>query len=369
MKDRHDRIDAWTALAAVALGTVALGTVVLATAVIASPAAQQGAALPQAQPGAALPQTLDAYLTNSVKLDAQARAQLLAGSPVTKLLDSDQSKEVAVFGAVWVNAPVERYLAAVDDIERFESGPSFRATKKVSSPPRLEDFAKLSLTDEDIKDLKACRVSQCQVKLAESAIERMRHEIDWTRPDAPDQANRLARQLAFEYVTEYLKGGNDELAVYRDAERPTFVAKEFKELIDKMPAISESVQNVRQYLLDFPRAALPDSDSFIYWQDAAFGLKPTIRINHFVTARTPEGAIVASKMLYASHYFWTALEFRVLLRDSARGNGFWFVSENRSRSDGLTGFGARVIRGKVRSGAEKGSQTQLELTKKTMEAR
>ena len=342
----------------------------LAAAVIANPAAQSGAAHPgAAQPGAALPPALDAYLTNSVKLDAEARAQLLAGSPVTKLLESDPSKEVAVFGAVWVNAPIERYLAAVADIERFESGPSFRVTKKVSSPPRLEDFAKLSLTDDDVKDLKACRVSQCQVKLGESAIEQMRREIDWTKPDARDQANRLARQLAFEYVTEYLKGGNDTLAVYRDSDRPTFVAKEFETLINGLPPVSESVQSVRQYLLAYPRAALPESDSFIYWQDAEFGLKPTIRINHFVTARIPEGAIVASKMLYASHYFWTALEFRVLLRDAARGDGFWFVSENRSRSDGLTGFTGRVVRGKVRSGAEKGSQSQLELTKRTLEAR
>jgi hypothetical protein len=74
-------------------------------------------------------------------------------------------------------------------------------------------------------------------------------------------------------------------------------------------------------------------------------------------------------MLYATHYFWTALEFRVLLRDPARGNGFWFVTENRSRSDGLSGFVGRVVRGRVRSGAEKGSQSQLELTRRTMEGR
>ena len=34
------------------------------------------------------------------------QAQLAAGKPVTRLLDSDPSKEVAVFGAVWVNAPL-----------------------------------------------------------------------------------------------------------------------------------------------------------------------------------------------------------------------------------------------------------------------
>src|SRR5262252_4340423 len=126
--------------------------------------------------GPGFPADVDAYLTKYVKLGAVGREQLLAGAAVTKLLDSDASKEVAVFGAVWVNAPIERYLAAVRDIARFESGGAFRVTRKVSSPPRLDDFAQLTLTDEDVKDLKSCRVSQCDVKLAASAIERMRRE-------------------------------------------------------------------------------------------------------------------------------------------------------------------------------------------------
>ena len=65
---------------------------------------------------AVLPALLDTYLTKYVKLDAEPRAKLLAGQPVSKLLDSDPAKEVAVFGAVWVDAPIEKYLAAVRDI-------------------------------------------------------------------------------------------------------------------------------------------------------------------------------------------------------------------------------------------------------------
>jgi hypothetical protein len=320
-------------------------------------------------PAPGFPADLDAYFAKYVKLDAAARSELLAGKPVTKMLDADASKEVAVFGAVWVNAPVERYLAAVREIEHFESGGAFRVTKKLSTPPRLDDFARLSLSDEDVKDLRSCRVTQCEVKLGAPAIDRMRRDIDWSKPDATEQANRLARQVAFEYVTEYLRGGNEELAVYRDADRPTFVAKELAELVSRLPELNEFVPKVRQYLLDFPNATLPDSESFIYWQDADFGLKPTIRINHLVMARDPGGAIVASKMLYATHYFWTALELRVLVRDPQRGPGFWFVTETRSRSDGLSGFVGRVIRGRVRGEAEKGTMTQLRVTKTRLEGK
>jgi hypothetical protein len=320
-----------------------------------------------AAPG--FPPDLETYFARYVKIDANARAQLLAGTPVTKLLESDPAKEVAVFGAVWVNAPVERYLAAVREIEHFESGGAFRVTKKLSTPPRIDDFAQLSLSDEDIKDLRSCRVSQCDVKLAASAIERMRREVDWTAPDAREQANRLARQIAFEYATEYLQGGNAELAVYRDADRPTFVAKEFEELVSHLPGLNDFVPKVRQYLLDYPKGTLPNSESFLYWQDADFGLKPTIRINHLVMAQDENGAIVASKMLYATHYFWTALELRVLVRDPQRGPGFWFVTESRSRSDGLSGFVGRVIRGKVRGEAEKGTVAQLRVTKARLEGK
>jgi hypothetical protein len=335
--------------------------------IVAALIAADGAAPRAGAPG--FPAGLDAYFTKYVKLDAGARSALLAGTPVTKMLDSDPSKEVAVFGAVWVNAAIDRYFAAVRDVEHFESGGAFRVTKKVSSPPRLDDFAQLSLSDDDVKDLRSCRVSQCDVKLAESAIERMRRDIDWTRPDAREQANRFARQLALDYVTEYLKGGNDELAVYRDADRPTFVAKEFEELVSRLPELTEFVPPVRRYLLDFPKATLPGSESFIYWQDADFGLKPTIRINHLVMAKNDAGAIVASKMLYATHYFWTALELRALILDSQRGEGFWFVTESRSRSDGLSGFVGRVIRGKVRGEAEKGTIAQLRVIKTRLESK
>ena len=64
------------------------------------------AAVPAAQRGpAALPERLEAYIASSVKLTAAQRSQLLAGQPVTQLLEADPSREVAIFGAVWIDAP------------------------------------------------------------------------------------------------------------------------------------------------------------------------------------------------------------------------------------------------------------------------
>lgn len=320
-------------------------------------------------PPAALPPQLETYVTKYVKLTPAQQTQLVSGQPVTKLLDSDPTKEVGVFGAVWVDAPMARYVERVKDIEQFEKGENFRVTKKVSTPPRLDDFAQLVLPDDDVADLKVCKVGQCQLKLSQASIERLRREVDWSKPTARADVDRLARTLAFEYVKNYLEGGNAKLAVYRDAERPTFVANELASMIERLPSMTEFLPDLKRYLLQFPSATLPGSESFLYWQEAKFGLKPTIRINHVVITQQPTHIAVASKMLYASHYFWTALELRVLVPDPARGQGFWFASVNRSRSDGLSGFVGRVIRGKVRGEAEEGMAAVLVGTKKMLEGK
>jgi hypothetical protein len=313
------------------------------------------------------PGRLDSYLTKTVRLSGDEQQRLVKGAPVTKLLEADESAEVAVFGAIWINAPVARYVEAVKDIENFERGGGFAVTKRISAPPRLEDFSALRLPEQDLADLPRCRVGDCAVKLDEQAIKRFRSEIDWTAPTARAAANRLMQQLAFEYATRYLEGGNDQLAAYRDGARPTFVAQEFRTMVDQMPELTTYVPDMRRYLLDYPRVTIPDATSFLYWQETRFGLRPTIRISHVTIRENPEDTVVTSKMLYASHYFWTGLELRALVPDPSRGPGFWFVTVNRSRSDGLSGFAGFFVRRRVRSEVQTGALAALRSTKQRVE--
>ena len=328
-----------------------------------------GTALAVTSQGGGFPSRLDRYFKDVVKLTADEQKQLLAGQPVTKLLEADESKEVAVLGAVWIKAPMQRYVAALKDIENFEKGGGFKVTKRISSPPQLADFAKLQLPAADLADLRGCRVDACEIKLGEPALKRFRSEIKWDAADANAAANRLMQQLAFEYVTRYLQGGNESLAVYRDNDRPTFVSREFREMVDSMPELTTSMPDLRKYLLEYPKADLPGSSSLLYWQETAFGLKPTIRVSHLTIRETPQETVVASKMLYASHYFWTGLELRVLMPDESRGPGFWFVTVNRSRADGLSGLSGSMLRGRVRSEVQGGTDKALRMTKQVLEAR
>ena len=326
------------------------------------------AARPGQSPRPGLPAVFDSYLNEYVHLGAQERAVLTSGGPVTKLLDvPDESKEVAVFGAAWITSTQGAYVELVKDIERFESGGGFAVTRLISDPPRLDDFAALELSDEDIADLRRCRVGACDVKLGADALERLQREVDWNKPSAKADVTAIVRRLAFEYVGGYREGGNAELAVYRDKERPTFVANEFRSMIDRLPPLSTYLPDVKRFLLGYPRERLEDSTDFLYWQQATFGLKPIIRINHLAIQQRPGQTVVASKMLYASHYFWTALELRVLMSDPAHGPGFWFITVSRSRSDGLSGFVGRLIRGRVRSEVQSGMLAALSATKATLE--
>src|SRR4029453_11460207 len=122
--------------------SIHVGAVVVATAVVL------GGAGPHAQGPAPLPALLDSYIKAQLKLTPQQQKQLLSGQPVTQLLETDPAKEVAIFGAIWIKAPIARYVAAVRDIETFEKGDNFLVTKRISSPPRLAGFERLSLAAE-----------------------------------------------------------------------------------------------------------------------------------------------------------------------------------------------------------------------------
>jgi hypothetical protein len=340
------------------LGLPCVGAAVASLALLAPP--------PRA---AELPYRLGRAVDQVVKPTAEERQQLLSGGPFTKLLASDASREVAVFGSIWIAAPHQLYAKALQDIEDFERGGGFTLTRRISDPPRLEDFAGLRLSKDDLEDLRNCRVGKCELKLGADALTTIRSEVDWSKPGAGATAEAVLRRILFEYVTRYQKGGNKALAVYRDKSEPRFVENEFRSMIDRMPALATGMPALHDYLVDYPKASWPGVIDIFYWQETEFGLKPTTRVSHLVIHSTAERTVVASKMLYASHYFWTALELRVLVPDAARGNGFWFMTVNRSRSDGLSGFTGTFVRRRVRSEVADGTLAALTATKAAIEAR
>ncbi len=211
-----------------------------------------------------LPSALASFLAEEAHATPSEREALLAGNPLIKLLDADPSKEMAVLGAVWVNAPPRLYVEQVKNIEQLERGGAFRITKRISDPPSADDFAALTISDQDFEDLKDCGIGDCALKLDADGVQTLRAQVDWRKSTAKADATALFRRLALEYVNGYRQGGNARLGIHRDREHPTFVANEFRLMIDRLPRLAADLPELRRYLLEYPNATLANSTNFLY---------------------------------------------------------------------------------------------------------
>jgi hypothetical protein len=283
-------------------------------------------------------------------LTTQQIAALDAGRPVAKVLSWGTPSEVYVFGAVHVTGSPDTYLEAARDVGRLSGTPGYQGVGEIREEARVADLSALALDPDDVKALKNCREGSCDVQLPTSEIQRFRGSVDWSRPDAADQANALARAGVLQLVRAYRDGGNEALGDYRDKQHPARVASQFETMIGRASALPDALPELRRYLLEYPNAELAGADSFFYWEKVAFGLKPTIRVNHGVIYRgRSQGrgfGVVAIKQLYATHYFHTALDMSVCVDDGATvaPRGFYLLTLKGSEQEGLTGVKGSILR-------------------------
>jgi hypothetical protein len=165
-----------------------------------------GPQLTQGQPSAREPHTF--LRTHIGFTDAQIR-NLEQGKVLTKILETSVKNEVAVFGAVWMDASINEFLRRYRDIENFEKGPGILNTKKINASPRLEDFVDLTFPEEDLDALPECEVGDCEVKVDEPALLRLQKEIDWSAEDAHDRATAQRRSRSA--LEKYLEMGKQQM--------------------------------------------------------------------------------------------------------------------------------------------------------------
>ncbi len=280
--------------------------------------------------------------------DDQIKA-IRSGQSVAKILDSPTADEVFVFGAVYVRSTPEEYLKLASDIDALKKLPNYLAIHKFSDPPQLSDLDGLSLDEDDFKDLQKCREGKCEIQLPTDAMEDFRTKVNWSASDARDQANGIAKTVMLEALRKYQGGGNAELGVYRDKNHPAAVAQAFQSLVSRSKAFPVYLLELQNYLLNYPKAKSGHVESQFYWEKVNFGLKPTIRLLQAVIYRDsdasgPEDA-VAIKQLYASHYFHTALDLTVRVRDAAeKKHGMFLITFKGSQQAGLMGLKGSIVR-------------------------
>jgi hypothetical protein len=312
---------------------------------------------------------LHTFFKQNIALKDSEIADIEQGKAVAKVLDSPTPSEVFVFGSVFIKAQPSAYVHIALDLDSLKSLPNYLAIRRFSSSPQLSDLEGFELDADDVNSLKECKPENCEIQLPAENIEQIKRQIDWSGASPVGQVNNLAKKMALEALLAYQKGGNAALGTYRDKKSPAQVSEQFHALLSRSKVLPERLPAFYSYLLDYPKASLPDSSSVFYWEKVKFGLKPTLRMNQQIAAHAAgeHGPIdvVAIKQLYASHYFQTALDLNFCVPGTT--DGFYLVTVKGSEQAGLTGAKGSIVRkvaiDKTRSSLEKSLQaikTQLE---------
>jgi hypothetical protein len=264
-------------------------------------------------------------------------------------VESRTPDEVFVFGSVYVQSTPEKYLKLASDIDTLRTLPSYLAIRKFSDPPQLSDLDGFTLEAGDIKQLKNCEPSKCDVQLPTEAMDAFKQSVNWSAPDAVNQVNRLAQKMALEAIQRYTQGGNAALGTYMDKHHPAVVGETFASLLSRSKALPAYLPELERYLLEYPEAKSENIQSEFYWEKVNFGLKPTLRIVQAIVYQGPRFTdpvyAVAVKQLYASHYFETALDLTVCVRDQENPErGFYLITFKGSQQAGLTGLKGGIVR-------------------------
>jgi hypothetical protein len=317
---------------------------------------------------------LDKFLAQTTRLTKAEIDSVHNGKAVAKALDTSIPDEVFVTGIVYVEAAPESYLKFASDIDALRKLPGYLAVQRFSNPPKLSDLSEFTIDSADLKDLKNCKPGDCEVQLPSEAMAQFQKSVNWSAPDAANQANRLARQMTLDALLAYEKGGNAALGAYRDKDHPTRIDETFRSLLARLTDLPVYLPELHRILQDYPAVELKNSTSEFYWEKVDFGLKPTLRMVQQIIYRggTPSDPTygIALKQLYASHYFQGALDLTVCLRDSTRPNqkGFYLLTVKGSRQAGLTGLKGSIVRSTAVSKTRSSLENTLKAIKQKLEA-
>jgi hypothetical protein len=334
-------------------------------------AALAGALLSLAVPASADDSALRTFLRRTIGLTDTQVADVEAGRVVTKQLPGADKPEMAAFGAVRVAADKDTYLQRLRDVRRFRQGPSTIQIGTFHTPPVLADLDGLTLEDGDLNAARQCKPGDCDLKLARSALERIRTEMNWSAPDARARATQLMKQMLVDYVAAYQRGGTAEMATYADNPQPLDTPAEFRRVLAASPYLLQYSPELKKYLEEFPQGKPAGAEDFFYWAKDKFGPKPSIAVFHVTVWRDPNDpsrAAVASKQIYASHYFQAGLDLTALIDAPKPPGGFTLVDLYRARIDPPTGMLSGVLLGKIRGGIEQGVAEGLKTAKARTEA-
>ena len=293
------------------------------------------------------------FLQRHIGLTSRQIEQAQRGEVVTKVLDTRDPDEVALFGIVAVNASRADIVRRVHNLTSYLRAPGRTAFGIFGAPATVADAATFVADPSDVDALRECRPADCNVKMPAATIEEFRRGIDWESPSVTTHINALVRQRMVEYVETYRRGGTSAMVEYGDQKSTRRAGDVFASLLGESPYLFEYLPSLHEYLKRYPSGSLAGVTDAIYWSsDKMSSLRPILGITHLSVYTPPDAplALVSAKQLYASHYFVGAFTLTTILdrSDAATGaGGTYYMVVQRMRFDRLPSGGLLNIRGRV----------------------
>ncbi|MEO8661903.1 MAG: hypothetical protein ABI693_25780 [Bryobacteraceae bacterium] len=281
-------------------------------------------------------------LAKCCALSPQHLKELNEGHPVGQLIKFGDDRDIALMGAIRLAIPKEAYLEWWRHVDNYTFSPMVLEAGKFHIPPQTEDMAKLSLDANQIKMLKECEVGKCGFKLSKDEIGKAKAELAWDSPTVNTAAEALAKTVMLQHVISYVEHGDGALPKYNDKEEELDVRATFRSLLDASPYVKEAFPELFAKLSACRGVEESDTkEEMVYWSQEryGFGLKPILNVLHATLNRpSPAVAVIATKQIWASHYYEGSLGLTVLV-DAHPGT--YLVYLNRSRIDLLKDAGLK----------------------------
>jgi hypothetical protein len=287
------------------------------------------------------------FITRAFGFSPAEIDQVDRGHVVARTLGVPHSQEIATIGLVRLRMTPDFYIERLRDIVRFKQSPEVLQIGRFSATPHADDLAGLTLDPADVDDLRGCRVGDCGLQLSAPAIERARRSVNWRGREAAQQANQVMRAILADYAAAYWQGGDMASPTYADEASAVHVGQAFRAFSDAAIAAWTPFHVLHQHLHAFPARTPAITDDILYWSKEKVGRRTVASITHLAVARTeagPAAYAVASKQIYATHYYHASLGLTVLVDRTEAAPATYVVYVNRSRIDVLGGLLGGVTR-------------------------
>jgi hypothetical protein len=320
-----------------------------------------------------LPVDLATFLEKSIGLNSKQIASIDAGQLVTKVVHTAIDRDVAIFGIVQLDVPRPWFVSHFREADLPPRSPGRTSYGTFGTPALPSDVGQLMLSNDDVKDLSACKPRSCSFKLPASSMAFLNTRVAPGSPNAVSELAAGAREQMAAYVNDYRQHGNDAMVVYDDNESVKSSDALVALLADSptpFPAVPDFLRHLQN-----PFEPLDSVSSTIFWsQDQMPRTRPILSI-HELSLYSPNDAsgatLVSIKQLWADHYLEAHVDLLTVLdRPVAPGrdaSGVYVIMLRSYRFDNLPNNRLYSIRNRVADGLRDQTDAELKRIKQSYE--